>query len=71
MTRVAYPRFMIPFVFAVVVLATHGVAFIGGRLAARSGAQLAWTALLAAFLIYRFAFSYLPGKYAQFDSNGM
>ena len=65
MTRVAYPRFMIPFVFAVVVLATHGVAFIGGRLAARSGAQLAWTALLAAFLIYRFAFSYLPVTYAQ------
>jgi hypothetical protein len=65
MTRVAYPRFMIPFVFAVVVLATHGVAFIGGRLAASSGAQLAWTALLAAFLIYRFAFSYLPVTYAQ------
>ena len=65
MTRVAYPRFMIPFVFAVVVLATHGLAFIGGRLAARFGAQLAWTVLLAAFLIYRFAFSYLPVTYAQ------
>jgi hypothetical protein len=65
MTRVAYPRFMIPFVFAVVVLATHGVAFIAGRLAGRSGAQLAWTVLLASFLIYRFAFSYLPVTYAQ------
>ena len=64
-TRVVYPRFMVPFVFSVVVLATHGVSFIGARLARRRGAQAAWTAVLAAFLVYQFTFSYLPVTYAQ------
>ncbi len=63
-TRVAYPRFMIPFVFGVVVLVTHGVAWISLRFNRRS-ARLAWTATLCLYVGFTFVTSYLPVTYAQ------
>lgn len=64
-TRVAYPRFMLPFVFSVVVLTSYGVAYISERLGRRPGAQIAWTGLLGLFLVYQFVMSYTPVTYAQ------
>jgi len=64
-TRVFYPRFTIPFFVPVIVLAIHGVGFLAESVFAAPRARLAWTAALAALLVFQFAFSYLPVTYAQ------
>jgi hypothetical protein len=64
-TRVFYPRFSLPFFIPVIVLVTHGAAFLAERLFAAPRARLAWTAAVGAFLVFRFAVSYVPVTYAQ------
>lgn len=64
-TRVAYPRFMLPFMIPVLVLATHGVALIGGFLARSRPALLTWVSVLTALLVMNVVFSYAPVTYAQ------
>src|SRR5262249_30967511 len=62
-TRVAYPRFMMPFMFPVAVLAVHGVAWIGNRL--QNGGRWVWTGVLSLLLLYSIATGYVPVTYAQ------
>jgi hypothetical protein len=63
-TRVAYPRFMLAFVFPIVVLVTHAVAWVAHRVSNRN-ARFAWTAILCLYLGFNFVTSYLPVTYAQ------
>lgn len=63
-TRVAYPRFMLPFIIPIVVLATHGVAWAAGHFENRN-AKFAWTTILCLYLGFNFFTSYLPVTYAQ------
>jgi len=64
-TRVIYPRFTLPFFVPVLILTTHGAAFLAERLFNRRPARLAWTAALGALIVFRFAVSYVPVTYAQ------
>jgi hypothetical protein len=64
-TRVVYPRFMLPFMIPVLVLATHGVALIGGYLARWRLARLAWVGILLVLLVMNVVLSYAPVTYAQ------
>jgi hypothetical protein len=63
-TRVAYPRFMLPFIFPMVVLVTHGVAWVADRFENRN-ARVAWSAILCLYIGFNFVISYLPVTYAQ------
>lgn len=63
-TRVAYPRFMIPFMIPVLVFSTYGVAWVANKLSRRH-AQLGWSVALVAFLLFHFTVSYVPVTYAQ------
>jgi hypothetical protein len=63
-TRVAYPRFMIPFMIPVFVFSTYGVAWVVEKLPQRK-AQIGLSAALAAFLVFHFAVSYVPVTYVQ------
>jgi hypothetical protein len=64
-TRVFYPRFSLPFFIPVIVLVTHGTAYLAERVFAGPRARMAWTAALGAFLVFQFAVSYAPVTYAQ------
>ena len=64
-TRVAYPRFMIPFIIPVFVLTTYGIAWIADRLPQSRPVQLAWLGLLGSFLLGHAIVSYGPVTYAQ------
>jgi|HubBroStandDraft_1064217.scaffolds.fasta_scaffold00236_25 hypothetical protein len=64
-TRVFYPRFCIPFFVPVIVLVTHGAAFLADRFFVVPWTRLAWTTALIAFLVWDFAVSYVPVTYAQ------
>jgi len=69
-TRVFYARFALPFFIPVMVLVIHGAGFLAKRWFAAPRARLAWTVLLAVFLLFQFAFSYVPVTYAQiFDTK--
>ena len=63
--RVFYPRFAVPFFVPVIVLVTHGAAFVAERFCAAPKARLAWATALAAFLVFECAVSYVPVTYAQ------
>jgi len=64
-TRVFYPRFSLPFFIPVVVLVTHGAAFLAERVFAAPHARVVWTAALGGFIVVEFAVSYVPVTYAQ------
>ena len=63
--RVFYPRFALPFFVPVIVLVTHGVGYLAKRFFGAPSAELAWTAALAALLVFQLVFSYVPVTYAQ------
>jgi hypothetical protein len=65
-TRVAYPRFMIPFIIPVFVFVTYAVAWIADKLPSRR-AQMGWAAALTIFLIFHFSISYVPLTYVQIN----
>ncbi len=64
-TRVFYPRFAVPLFLPVILSVIHGAAYCAERIFAARAARLAWTAALAAFLVFEFGFSYVPVTYAQ------
>src|ERR1019366_10098707 len=64
-TRVFYPRFSLPFFIPVIVLVTHGAAFLAKRVFAAPRARVVWTAALGALIVFQFAVSYVPVTYAQ------
>jgi hypothetical protein len=64
-TRVFYPRFSLPFFIPVIVLVTHGTAYLAERVFAAPRIRMVWTAALGAFIVFQFAVSYLPVTYAQ------
>jgi hypothetical protein len=70
-TRVAYPRFMIPFMIPVFVFVTYGVSWIAEWLPQRRPFQIAWGATLSALLLLQFVVGYFPVTYVQLrDTRG-
>ena len=64
-TRYAHTRFMLPLMLPVLVLATHGIAWISDRIAHQPVAKAACVAASIVFLAWHFAVSYLPVTYVQ------
>lgn len=69
-TRVVLPRFMLPFLIPVMVLATHGLAWLGSRVETRAGGKKLLVGALGCILLYHAAVRYAPVTYAQiFDQK--
>jgi hypothetical protein len=67
-TRVAYPRFMLPFAIPIFAFLTYGLAYLSERL--RPSLRPVLTVAVSLFIIYQTAVSYLPVTYAQmFDTK--